>query len=62
MGLSWALFRFLIRCGGRGVGGMERKGMGVDQSSGHLYTRGFYFFSDVDVEFVGFDVKREAKL
>lgn len=58
VGLSWALFRFLIRC----RGGMERKGMGVDQSSGHLYTRGFYFFSDGDVEFVGFDVKREAKL
>lgn len=45
-----------------GGGGMVRKGLGVDQSSGHLYTRGFYFFSDVDVEFVGFDVKREAKL
>lgn len=58
VGLTWALFRFLIRCGG----GMERKVMGVDQSSGHLYTQGFYFFSDVDIEFVGFDVKRESKL
>lgn len=52
--LSWALFRFLIRCGG---GGMARKGMGADKSSGYLCTRGSYFLSEVDVEFVGFDVK-----
>lgn len=59
VGLSWALFRFLIRCGG-----VERKGMEVDKSSGYLYTRGFYFFSDVDVEFVGSKckIKKEAKL
>lgn len=52
---------FLIRCGG---GGVERKGMGEDKSSGYLYIRGFYFFSDVDVEFVGSKckIKKEAKL